>query len=58
MWFLISDEGAAIVRQQIKPKQIVAVHMPAEGAQRAAEEIGKRFPQAVAFTRLLEKKFY
>jgi L-ascorbate metabolism protein UlaG (beta-lactamase superfamily) len=58
IWFLTSDEGAAIVRQHIKPQHIVAVHMPAEGAQAAAEEMRKRFPDAVAFTRLLEKKFY
>ena len=58
VWFLTSDEGAAIVRQHIKPKQIVAIHMPAEGPQRAAEQIRERFPEAVAFTALLEKKFY
>ena len=58
MWFLTSDEGAAIVRQHIKPKHIVAVHMPADGVPRAVAEIRQRFPDAVPFTVLLEKKFY
>jgi L-ascorbate metabolism protein UlaG (beta-lactamase superfamily) len=58
VWFLTSDEGAAIVRQHIKPKQIVAIHMPAGDPQRAAERIRERFPEAVPFTVLLEKKFY
>ena len=58
LWFLTSDEGAAIVRQHIKPKHIVAVHMPADGVPRAVAEIRQRFPDAVPFTVLLEKKFY
>lgn len=58
VWFLTSDEGAAIVRQYIKPRHIVAIHMPAENPRSAAEEIRERFPNAVAFTTLLEKKFY
>jgi L-ascorbate metabolism protein UlaG (beta-lactamase superfamily) len=58
MWFLTSDEGAAIVRQHVKPKHIAAIHMPASGSQRAVAQIRERFPDAVPFTVLLEKKFY
>ena len=58
VWFLTSDEGAAIVRRHIRPKHIVAVHMPAQDPQRTAANIRQRFPEAVAFTTLLEKKFY
>ena len=58
VWFLTSDEGAAIVRHHIKPKHIVAVHMPADAPQRAITDIKERFPDAVPFTVLLEKKFY
>ena len=58
VWFLTSDEGAAIVRQHIKPRHVVAVHMPAGDPRSEVEEIRVRFPDAVAFTRLLEKKFY
>jgi L-ascorbate metabolism protein UlaG (beta-lactamase superfamily) len=58
VWFLTSAEGAAIVRQHIKPTHIVAVHMPADGPERAVAQIRERFPDAVPFTVLLEKKFY
>jgi L-ascorbate metabolism protein UlaG (beta-lactamase superfamily) len=58
VWFLTSEAGAAIVRQHIKPKHIVAIHMPAGEPQRAVAQIAERFPDAVPFTVLLEKKFY
>jgi L-ascorbate metabolism protein UlaG (beta-lactamase superfamily) len=58
VWFLTSGEGATIVRQHIRPAHIVAVHMPAEAPERAGAQIRERFPDAVPFTVLLEKKFY
>ncbi|HSE19430.1 MAG TPA: MBL fold metallo-hydrolase [Pyrinomonadaceae bacterium] len=57
-WFLLSSEGQTLVRDHIKPKQLVAVHVsPSEGA-RVAERIRQPFPGAVAFTTMLEKKQY
>lgn len=58
VWFLTSDDGAAIVRNHIKPKHIVAVHMPAADADRAVAQMRERFPDAVAFTALLDKRYY
>ena len=58
VWFLTSDEGAAIVRQHIKPKHIVAIHMPAHNPQAAVARMRERFPDAAAFTLLLEKTFF
>jgi hypothetical protein len=58
VWFLTSDDGAAIVRQHIRPKHIIAVHMPADGAEAAAGRVKERFPEAAAFTVLLEKRFF
>lgn len=58
VWFLTGEEGAAIVREHIKPKNIVAIHMPAENPQPAIARMKERFPGAVAFTALLEKTFY
>lgn len=58
VWFLTGDAGAAIVRQHIKPRHIVAIHMPADDPQRAVTRIRQRFPDAVAFTTLLERKVY
>jgi L-ascorbate metabolism protein UlaG (beta-lactamase superfamily) len=57
-WFLTSDDGAAIVRQHIRPRQIAAVHMAAGDPRNAVAEIRVRFPEAAAFTTLLEKKYY
>ncbi|CAN5803609.1 hypothetical protein BH18ACI5_BH18ACI5_05700 [soil metagenome] len=58
MWFLTGEQGRDVVRDHIKPRQIVAVHMPASGADRAAAEIKQHFPDAVTFTTLLEKRTY
>lgn len=57
-WFLISDEGADIVRNHIKPKHIVAVHLGPREPARTSERIKARFPDAAAFTALLEKRYY
>jgi L-ascorbate metabolism protein UlaG (beta-lactamase superfamily) len=58
VWFLTSDAGAAIVREQIKPRHIVAVHMPAHQPERSVAQIKERFPDAAAFTALLDKRYY
>ncbi|HJR60916.1 MAG TPA: MBL fold metallo-hydrolase [Vicinamibacterales bacterium] len=58
VWFLSGTDGPAVVREHIKPRHIVAVHMPAVGAERAAGQIKQAFPDAVAFTILLERKVY
>jgi L-ascorbate metabolism protein UlaG (beta-lactamase superfamily) len=57
-WFLLGKQGQTIVREHIKPKQIIAVHIsPSEGAAVAAQ-IRKDFPGAIAFTTLLEKQSF
>lgn len=58
IWFLTGTDGPAVVREHIKPKNIVAVHMPASGADRAVAQMKLAFPDAVAFTTLLEKRAY
>ena len=58
MWFLTSDEGAAVVRNHIKPKHIVAVHLGPREPGRTFERIRARFPDADAFAALLEKRYY
>ena len=54
-WFLLYDEGRTIVREHIKPKQIIAVHISPSEADQVSEQIKKDFPGAVAFTTLLQK---
>jgi L-ascorbate metabolism protein UlaG (beta-lactamase superfamily) len=58
IWFLTGGEGPVVVREHIKPRHIVAVHMPAAGGDRAVAEMRQNFPAAVAFTTLLEKRAY
>ncbi len=55
VWFLLYDEGRTIVREHIKPKQIIAVHISPSEANDASEQLKKDFPGAVAFTTLLQK---
>jgi L-ascorbate metabolism protein UlaG (beta-lactamase superfamily) len=57
-WFLIDKDGQAVVREQIKPKQIIAVHISPSEAQEVAGQIKQVFPDAVAFTTMLEKRHY
>jgi len=56
-WFLFGD-GLTIVREHIKPKQIIAVHISPSEAKKTAREIKQAFPNAVAFTTMLEKRSY
>jgi L-ascorbate metabolism protein UlaG (beta-lactamase superfamily) len=58
VWFLTGTGGPAVVREHIKPRHIIAVHMPASGADREARAIKQVFPDAGAFTVLLERRVY
>jgi L-ascorbate metabolism protein UlaG (beta-lactamase superfamily) len=57
-WFLLGNEGSAIVRDHIKPKHIIAVHISPIEAEKTTGEIRQRFPNAVVFSTLLEKRHY
>ena len=54
-WFLVDEEGRKVVREHIKPKQIIAVHISPSEADQVSAQIKKDFPSAVAFTTLLQK---
>jgi len=57
-WFLLYKDGQTIVREQIKPKHIIAVHISPAEAEKTAGQIKQVFPNAVAFTTMLEKRSY
>ncbi|HEX7330435.1 MAG TPA: MBL fold metallo-hydrolase [Pyrinomonadaceae bacterium] len=57
-WFLIGSDGQTIVRDHIKPKQIIAVHISPSEGDKTTTQIKQAFPGAVAFTALLEKRQY
>src|ERR1041384_301094 len=55
-WFLTGSEGQTIVREHIKPKQIIAVHISPSESDKTTTQIKQAFPGAVAFTTMLEKR--
>ena len=55
-WFLLGTEGQTIVREHIKPKQIIAVHISPDESEQITSQIKQVFPGAVAFTAMLEKR--
>ena len=57
-WFLNYDEGKAVIRDHIKPKHIIAVHVgPTEGGE-LKKAIAKDFPTADVFSTMLEKRLF
>lgn len=57
-WFLTSAEGKAIIRDHIKPKHIIAVHVgPTEG-ETLKKRIAADFPTADVFSTMLEKRHF
>jgi L-ascorbate metabolism protein UlaG (beta-lactamase superfamily) len=57
-WFLLGSEGQAIIREHIKAKQIIAVHISPSYRETIAAQIKQVFPNAIAFTTMLEKRNY
>jgi L-ascorbate metabolism protein UlaG (beta-lactamase superfamily) len=57
-WFLIDKAGQSIVKEQIKPRHIIAVHMDAFGIDKTTRRIKEVFPDAIVFTTIFEKRQY
>lgn len=57
-WFLLGGDGQAVVREHIKPKHIIAVHVSPSEGEKVAAQIRQHFPDAAAFTTMLEKRHY
>jgi len=55
-WFMLGSEGQRLIREHIKPKQIVAVHVSPSESSSVSERVRQAFPGAIAFTTMLEKK--
>lgn len=53
-WFLMSEEGRLLVKNQIGPKHIVAVHVSPDGAKKVKEDLQKHNPEITVFTNILE----
>ena len=57
-WFMTDPEGQTVIVQHIKPKQLIAVHLPASDFERTVTSVTTGFPGATAFTKLLERRRY
>lgn len=57
-WFLTGSEGQTVIRDHIKPKQIIAVHISPGESEKTITQMKQLFPGAVAFTTMLEKRTY
>ncbi len=57
-WLLVGKEGQTIVKDHIKPKHIIAVHLETLNAEKITSQVKQFFPDAIAFTTMLEKRRY
>ena len=57
-WYLLSESGRSLVREQFKPKQVIAVHVPAAEAESLAEKFSKDYPGTITFKAILESKSF
>jgi L-ascorbate metabolism protein UlaG (beta-lactamase superfamily) len=58
-WFLMTPEGQALVREYVRPKHIIAVHIPRASTselEKAFHDIKALFPDSTIFSILMQKK--
>jgi L-ascorbate metabolism protein UlaG (beta-lactamase superfamily) len=57
-WFLMSEDGRKLVREQFNAKQIIAVHIPPAEVDEVTAELKKNLPDAIAFTKILDERSF
>ena len=57
-WFLLSENGRNLVKEQFAPKQIIAVHIPPNEAEEISAKFKKEIPEVFLFTKVLEEKSF
>jgi L-ascorbate metabolism protein UlaG (beta-lactamase superfamily) len=57
-WYLLSESGRSLVREQFNPKQVIAVHVPPAEAESLAEKFSKEFPGTITFKKILESRSF
>ena len=55
-WYLLSKNGRELVEKQFNPKHIIAVHISPDDAESVTKQIKEFYPEATAFTKILEEK--
>ena len=54
-WFLLSENGRNLVKEQFNPKKIIAVHISPDEAEKISEDFKKTNPGVITFTKILEE---
>jgi len=57
-WFLLTEDGRALVRETIAAKDNIAVHISPSNANADAANVKKLFPGVDAFTKMLEERSF
>lgn len=57
-WFLLSENGRKLVKEQFNPKQIIAVHISPDEAEEVSVKLKKDIPGLITFTKILEEKSF
>jgi hypothetical protein len=58
IWFLLSERGRKLVKEQFNPEQIVAVHIPPQEAESISLRFKKEIPDVISFTKILEERSF
>jgi L-ascorbate metabolism protein UlaG (beta-lactamase superfamily) len=57
-WYLADDKGAVLVKRYIRPRIMVAMHIPPGELEKWTAEIRARFPDAIIFTEPFETRTF
>jgi L-ascorbate metabolism protein UlaG (beta-lactamase superfamily) len=57
-WFMLSADGRKFVRDQFNAKQVIAVHIPPAEAEEVIQQLKRDMPDATAFTKILEERYF
>ncbi len=57
-WFLLDTGGETIIREIIRPKHIVAMHLHPDQFEHISSQIKKRFPGAVIFENSMDRSVF
>lgn len=57
-WFLLSENGRKLVKEQFNPKQIIAAHIPPKEAEEITERFKKDNRDVITFSKLLEERSF
>ncbi len=57
-WYFGSPEGQSVIEQQLKPRTLVACHVPPKELEKFVAAMGQAYPDLVIFKEALEKRTF